>query len=256
MVGVACATAIEACASRAMIVLFDGFAPLDAIAPYEVLWAGAMATKGSLQVELASLEGVREVRSGEATRDAPDRRARRQARRDGDTERRDRLAGRRSTTTPSPCWPTIARVASRPWSPPRRRAVTSRGSDAWPVGGGASSTGRRDSLRLQWRGGFRRAPDLGGAGASEAWTGGRGARGERPRLTDRLQPTSKPPARLARLYLSAGRIADARASIVRALSLACGPRRQRLEALAKEIAAAESKAAAPTGRPRPEPRSR
>jgi transcriptional regulator GlxA family with amidase domain len=48
------------------IVLFDGFDPLDVIAPYEVLWAGAMATKGALQVELASLEGAREVPSGSA----------------------------------------------------------------------------------------------------------------------------------------------------------------------------------------------
>jgi transcriptional regulator GlxA family with amidase domain len=48
------------------IVLFDGFDPLDVIAPYEVLWAGAMATKGSLQVELASLEGPRDVPSGSA----------------------------------------------------------------------------------------------------------------------------------------------------------------------------------------------
>jgi thiol-disulfide isomerase/thioredoxin len=65
-----------------------------------------------------------------------------------------------------------------------------------------------------------------------------------------------PPARLARLYLSAGRVADARASIDRALGLVYGPRRQRLEALSKQIAAAEPEAAGPTGRPRPDPRSR
>jgi membrane dipeptidase len=48
-----------------------------------------------------------------------------------------------------------------------------------------------------------------------------------------------PPARLARLYLAAGRTAEARASIDRALRLVYGPRRQRLEAQANEIAAAE-----------------
>ena len=48
----------------AQIVLFDGFDLLDAIAPYEVLWAGGMATGGKLQVELVSIEGVREVPSG------------------------------------------------------------------------------------------------------------------------------------------------------------------------------------------------
>ena len=47
-----------------------------------------------------------------------------------------------------------------------------------------------------------------------------------------------PPARLARLYLTAGRVADARAAIERALALAYGPRRRRLEALQKEIEAA------------------
>ena len=48
----------------AQIVLFDGFDPLDAIAPYEVLSAGAMVTGGGLQVELVSAEGAREVPSG------------------------------------------------------------------------------------------------------------------------------------------------------------------------------------------------
>jgi tetratricopeptide (TPR) repeat protein len=47
-----------------------------------------------------------------------------------------------------------------------------------------------------------------------------------------------PPARLARLYLSAGRIAEARAEIDRALALAYGPRRKRLLQLQGEIAAA------------------
>ncbi|GAA1002712.1 glutamine amidotransferase [Acrocarpospora pleiomorpha] len=46
------------------IVLFDGFDPLDAIAPYEVLEAGRMITGGSLEVELVSAEGAREVPSG------------------------------------------------------------------------------------------------------------------------------------------------------------------------------------------------
>jgi transcriptional regulator GlxA family with amidase domain len=46
------------------IVLFDGFDPMDVIAPYEVLWAGGLATKGALHVEFASQEGPREVPSG------------------------------------------------------------------------------------------------------------------------------------------------------------------------------------------------
>ena len=48
----------------AQIVLFDGFDPLDVIAPYEVLTAGGVATNGALQVELVSAEGPREVVSG------------------------------------------------------------------------------------------------------------------------------------------------------------------------------------------------
>jgi hypothetical protein len=48
----------------AQIVLFDGFDPLDVIAPYEVLFAGGMVTEGALNVELVSAEGVREVPSG------------------------------------------------------------------------------------------------------------------------------------------------------------------------------------------------
>ncbi|GHE64660.1 DJ-1/PfpI family protein [Streptomyces vinaceus] len=46
------------------IVLFDGFDPLDVIAPYEVLFAGSMAAPGALTVELVSAEGPREVPSG------------------------------------------------------------------------------------------------------------------------------------------------------------------------------------------------
>jgi transcriptional regulator GlxA family with amidase domain len=48
----------------AQIVLFDGFDPLDAIAPFEVLAAGSDAEGGDLQVELVSAEGPREVISG------------------------------------------------------------------------------------------------------------------------------------------------------------------------------------------------
>ena len=48
----------------AQIVLFDGFDPLDVVAPYEVLWAGGVATSGALIVELVSAEGPREVASG------------------------------------------------------------------------------------------------------------------------------------------------------------------------------------------------
>ncbi|MEV0436385.1 DJ-1/PfpI family protein [Nocardia sp. NPDC050413] len=46
------------------IVLFDGFDPLDAIAPYEVLYAGGVASDGAVTVELVSAQGPREVISG------------------------------------------------------------------------------------------------------------------------------------------------------------------------------------------------
>ncbi|QHC23531.1 DJ-1/PfpI family protein [Streptomyces sp. GS7] len=46
------------------IVLFDGFDPLDVIAPYEVLYAGGTAGDGAVTVELVSAEGPREVVSG------------------------------------------------------------------------------------------------------------------------------------------------------------------------------------------------
>jgi putative intracellular protease/amidase len=49
---------------HAQIVLFDGFDPLDVIAPYEVLWAGGVASGGALTVELVSAEGPREVVGG------------------------------------------------------------------------------------------------------------------------------------------------------------------------------------------------
>ncbi|MEU6486314.1 DJ-1/PfpI family protein [Streptomyces sp. NPDC046887] len=48
----------------AQIVLFDGFDPLDAVAPFEVLHAGGIASGGALTVELVSAEGPREVVSG------------------------------------------------------------------------------------------------------------------------------------------------------------------------------------------------
>lgn len=46
------------------VVLFDGFDPLDAIAPYEVLHAGGTASSGAVTVELVTAEGPREVVSG------------------------------------------------------------------------------------------------------------------------------------------------------------------------------------------------
>jgi transcriptional regulator GlxA family with amidase domain len=49
---------------HAQIVLFDGFDPLDVIAPFEVLAAGSDAVAGDLAVELVSAEGAREVLSG------------------------------------------------------------------------------------------------------------------------------------------------------------------------------------------------
>lgn len=49
---------------HAQIVLFDGFDPLDVVAPYEVLVAGSDALGGELEVELVSAEGPRAVVSG------------------------------------------------------------------------------------------------------------------------------------------------------------------------------------------------
>ncbi|NBE79592.1 DJ-1/PfpI family protein [Micromonospora rubida] len=46
------------------IVLFDGFDPLDVIAPFEVLAAGSDAAGGALTLELVSAEGRRDVVSG------------------------------------------------------------------------------------------------------------------------------------------------------------------------------------------------
>jgi transcriptional regulator GlxA family with amidase domain len=49
---------------HAQIVLFDGFDPLDVIAPFDVLVAGSDAVGGELVVELVSAEGPRPVVSG------------------------------------------------------------------------------------------------------------------------------------------------------------------------------------------------
>lgn len=48
----------------AQIVLFDGFDPLDVIAPFEVLSAGADALGGPFDVRLVGLDGAGPVRSG------------------------------------------------------------------------------------------------------------------------------------------------------------------------------------------------
>lgn len=49
---------------HAQIVLFDGFDPLDAVAPFEVLHAGGVAASGAVSVELVSAEGPRDVVGG------------------------------------------------------------------------------------------------------------------------------------------------------------------------------------------------
>lgn len=49
---------------HAQIVLFDGFDPLDVVAPFEVLLAGGAAAGGALTVQLVAPEGARDVRSG------------------------------------------------------------------------------------------------------------------------------------------------------------------------------------------------
>lgn len=49
---------------HAQIVLFDGFDPLDVIAPFEVLCAGSDVVGGELVVELVCAEGARAVTSG------------------------------------------------------------------------------------------------------------------------------------------------------------------------------------------------
>lgn len=49
---------------RAQIVLFDGFDPLDVIAPFEVLSAGSDALGGALDVRLVAVDGPGLVTSG------------------------------------------------------------------------------------------------------------------------------------------------------------------------------------------------
>ncbi|MGG2461342.1 DJ-1/PfpI family protein [Streptomyces sp. RGM 3693] len=48
----------------AQFVLFDGFDPLDVVAPYEVLHCAGELTAGAVRTELVSAEGPREVPSG------------------------------------------------------------------------------------------------------------------------------------------------------------------------------------------------
>jgi transcriptional regulator GlxA family with amidase domain len=48
----------------AQFVLFDGFDPLDVIAPFEAVGAGGVISEGAIDVELVSAEGPREVPSG------------------------------------------------------------------------------------------------------------------------------------------------------------------------------------------------
>ncbi|OBK21729.1 glutamine amidotransferase [Mycobacterium asiaticum] len=49
---------------HAQLVLYDGFDPLDVIAPFEVLAAGSDFVGGELEVSLVSAEGARSVTSG------------------------------------------------------------------------------------------------------------------------------------------------------------------------------------------------
>ena len=49
---------------HAQFVLFDGFDPLDVVAPFEVLAAGSDLLGGELSLEMVSAEGPREVVSG------------------------------------------------------------------------------------------------------------------------------------------------------------------------------------------------
>lgn len=51
---------------RVQFVLFDGFDPLDAVAPYEIMTAGREFLGGAIDVEFVSAEGAREVVSGTA----------------------------------------------------------------------------------------------------------------------------------------------------------------------------------------------
>jgi putative intracellular protease/amidase len=47
----------------AQIVLFDGFDPLDALLPYEVLSAGGFLSGGMVEAELVSAEGHAKYRA-------------------------------------------------------------------------------------------------------------------------------------------------------------------------------------------------
>ncbi|MGQ5260956.1 hypothetical protein ACTWLT_09395 [Micromonospora sp. ZYX-F-536] len=49
---------------HAQFVLFDGFDPLDVVAPFEVLTAGSDLLGGALAVDLVSASGPGVVRSG------------------------------------------------------------------------------------------------------------------------------------------------------------------------------------------------
>ncbi|MGW5265497.1 hypothetical protein ACWEQG_31375 [Microbispora sp. NPDC004025] len=49
---------------QAQFVLFDGFDPLDVLAPYEVLTAAAMFARAPLTATLVTAEGALEVASG------------------------------------------------------------------------------------------------------------------------------------------------------------------------------------------------
>lgn len=49
---------------HAQIVLYDGFDPLDVVAPFEVLAAGSAMVEGDLAVTLVAAEGPRSVTSG------------------------------------------------------------------------------------------------------------------------------------------------------------------------------------------------
>lgn len=57
-------TVLERGSLTAQIVLFDGFDPLDVVAPFEVLSAGGDLARGALSVRLVSAEGPRRVVSG------------------------------------------------------------------------------------------------------------------------------------------------------------------------------------------------
>lgn len=61
---VLCQASGDHCRVHAQIVLYDGFDPLDAIGPFEVLAAGSEMLAGDLAVTLVTAEGPRVVISG------------------------------------------------------------------------------------------------------------------------------------------------------------------------------------------------